>query len=445
VAVAIEKWEANQYVFSPVVPMDRNTLHTALLSNTATDLSGNPLSPTSWAFRTTGSTDTTPPALVSTTPIDGATNVPTDGFIELDFSEPIDPTSLEQVLITPVPGDGIEEWLDGGRTVRFTPYEPLLDDTQYLLVLPGGAIRDLAGNASTESYTIQFTTGPSFAGGRIEGTLSGDPFSVSADDPTGALVIATTTEVFADGDEMDILGIGIVATNDTYSIGRLPDGFYYPFVVLDSNGDGVIDPETGDAIGAFGVNVRNNDFTQASVYIAGGATVSQVDFPLFDPVAICGNVFYDGDVYTADLGFMNYLVGAFDASSFDPENPGEPAARTERSLAWQPNYKLHELEHGLEPGTYYIGCFLDVNSNDVFDPGLDPSGYFANLETGDPLPVTVENGTDVHNINIHIDDPQVGLAHSSAVSWRDAVARSGQGVTVRRAFEKMREALRGMN
>jgi len=31
------------------------------------------------------------------------------------------------------------------------------------------------------------------------------------------------------------------------------------------------------------------------------------------------------------------------------------------------------------------------------------------------------------------------------VSWRDAVARSGQGVTIRRAFEKMREALRGMN
>jgi len=446
VAVAIEKWEANQYVFSPVVPMDRNTLHTALLSNTATDLSGNPLSPTSWAFRTTGSTDTTPPALVSTTPIDGATNVPTDGFIELDFSEPIDHASTQGVMITPVPGDGIEEWFDGGRRVRFTPYEPLLDDTQYLIVIPAGFVEDLAGNGNTESYTIQFTTGSSFAAGRIDGTLSGDPFSVQAPDPTGAIVIATTSQLFGDGNDMDILGIGIAATNDTYSILRLPDAVYYPFAILDSNADGVIDFEEGDAFGAYGVNVRNQDFSQDAVPIDNGSTASQVDFPLFDPVAICGNVFYEGTDYTADLTWLRYQVGAFDASTFDPDNPGVPVAGTEQGpLAEDPRYAIHELDSGLEPGTYYIGCFLDVNSNDVFDPDLDPSGYFANLETGDPLPVTVENGTDVLNINIHIDDPQLGLAPSPPVSWRDAVARSGQGVTIRRAFEKMREALRGMN
>ena len=445
VAVAIENWEANQYVFSPVVPMDRNTLHTALLSNTATDLSGNPLSPTSWAFWTTGSTDTTPPALVSTTPIDGATNVPTDGFFELDFSEPIDHASMQGVLVTPVPGDGIEEWFDGGRRVRFTPYEPLLDDTQYLMVIPAGFVEDLAGNGNTESYTIQFTTGSSFAGGRIEGTLSGDPFSVQAPDPTGAIVIASTTELFGEGGDMDILGVGITETNDTYSIERLPDAVYYPFAILDSNGDGVIDFEEGDAFGAYGVNVPQ-DLSQDPVLIENGSTALQVDFPLYDPVAICGNVFYDGDAYTSGLTSFRYQVGAFDAATFDPENPGVPLAGTEQGpLAEDPRYAIHELDSGLEPGTYYIGGFLDVNSNDVFDPGLDPSGYYANLETGDPLSVKVEEGTDGLNIDIHIDDPQVGLAPCSPVDWGITLSKNRHSAVVRRAFERMREALRGMN
>jgi len=186
--------------------------------------------------------------------------------------------------------------------------------------------------------------------------------------------------------------------------------------------------------------------SQDPVLIENGSTALQVDFPLYDPVAICGNVFYDGDAYTSGLTSFRYQVGAFDAATFDPENPGVPLAGTEQGpLAEDPRYAIHELDSGLEPGTYYIGGFLDVNSNDVFDPGLDPSGYYANLETGDPLSVKVEEGTDVLNIDIHIDDPQVGLAPCSPVDWGITLSKNRHSAVVRRAFERMREALRGMN
>ena len=447
VAVAMQKWEQNQYLFSPVVPMDHNTLHTAVLSNSAVDYSGNRLSLTSWTFRTTASTDTSRPSLVSTTPVDGSTGVPTDGFMELDFSEPIDPTSLENVLITPVPGDGIEEWLNGGRTVRFTPYEPLLDDTQYLMILPEGSLRDLAGNVSAETYTIQFSTGSSFALGRIQGTLAGDLFSIQAVDPTGALLIAATSRLFGDGDDMDIFGVGTTESDGTYSIQRLPDADYYPFAILDSNGDGVLDFEEGDAFGAYGVDVRDNDFTQESVFITDGSTISQVDFPLFDPVAICGNVIYEGTDYTDDLTSFRYQVRVFDASTFvDPENPGFPVAGTEQGpLADDPHYAINELDRGLRPGTYYIGAFLDVNSNGVFDPDIEPRGYFADLETGDPLPRTVENGIDALDTDIHIDDPQGSLARSATVTWGSSLSMNSQSAVVRRAFERLRTALRTVN
>jgi len=446
VAVAMQKWEQNEYIFSPVIPMDGNTLHTAVLSSSAADYSDNPLSPTSWTFRTTASTETYVPSLISTIPVDGSTNVPTDGFIELDFSEAIDPTSLERVLITPVPGEGIEEWLNDGRTVRFTPHDPLLTDTQYFMVLSKGSFRDLAGNLSAETYTIQFSTGSSLANGRIQGTLTGDPFSVQADDPTGAIVVATTIEIFDDGDDFDIYGIGVAAANGDYSVERLPDKAYYPFAVLDSNGDGVIDPEMGDAFGAYGVNARNNDFTQNSVFITDGSTVTQVDFPLFDGVTIAGHVFYDGDAYISGLAWHKYWVGAFDAATFDPENPGVPVAGTEDGpLAWDAKYVMNQLDSGLEPGTYYVGCYLDVTSNGVFDPGVDPSGYYANLETGDPQLITVENGTDALEINIHIDDPQGSLAGASAVTWGSPLPKNGQNAVVRRAFERLRTALRTVN
>lgn len=440
VQAVVQQTENTEYTFSPVEALSVNTLYTVTLATTALDLAGNPLAETSWTFRTTGTVDTTPPHLVSTVPANGATNVSTTVTLTLTFSEAIDPSSMENILVTPQPGEGVEEWSNGGKTVSFTPYEPLLDDTQYTLVLPEGSYRDLSGNANIAMSTIQFTTGSSFETGRINGTVSGDPLSAHASDPTGAIVVATTQLLFSEGEGgPDVIGVGEVLANNTYSIIHLPDSTYYPFAIMDSNGDGQLDPECGDAIGAYGVDVSAMDFTQESVLIEGGSTVNGVDFPLFDPLAICGTIFYDGEAYVQGLETYPYYVGAFDSETFDPQNPGNPAFGTDgSSLVWNPNYSINTLDGGLEPGTYYVGCFLDVNMSGSYEPDVDPAGFYGTIE--DPAPVTVGDGTDALDIDIHLADP-VGVPTLAARAWKAPSGERGLRANLQGACERIRKML----
>ncbi len=439
VQVAVQQTDETEYTFSPVAALSINTLYTATFANTALDLAGNPLAETSWTFRTTGTVDTTPPHLVSTVPANGATNVSTTVTLTLTFSEAIDPASLENILITPQPGEGVEEWSNGGKMVSFTPYEPLLDDTQYTLVLPEGSFQDLSGNANTETSTVQFTTGSTFETGRINGTVSGDPLSTQASDPTGAIVVASTQLLFSEEEGPDVIGVGDVLANNSYSILHLPDSTYYPFAIMDSNGDGQLDPERGDAFGAYGVDVSGMDFTQESVVVESGSTVNGVDFPLFDPLAISGTVFYDGETYSQGLEMYLYHVGAFDSETFDPQNPGDPAFGTDgSSLVWDPDYSINTLDTGLEPGTYYVGCFLDVNMNGSYEPAVDPAGFYGTID--EPVSVTIDNGTDALDIDIHLADP-VGIPTIAASAWKAPSGGGGVRADLHGVCERIRKMI----
>lgn len=430
------------YVFSPLSPLDRSTTYAVTVSDDAHDRAGNPLVKTSWTFTTTSAQDATPPALVSTVPADGAVDVPTGVALTLTFSERIDPASLEDVLITPTPSAGTEEWSSDGWTVSFTPDELLVEDTQYYLVFPKGAIRDLSGNRSTGTVTVAFTTGSSFASGGIDGTLSGDIYSAGAGDPTGALVAASTTGLFAD-DETDILGVAFVGENDTYSVLHLPDATYYPFAIMDSNGDGVIDPGTGDAFGAYGVDVRAMDFTASPVLVEAGATVGSVDFLLYDPEAISGTVLSYGEIPVPFRTGELYFVGAFSADGFDPDNPGNPSAWVAGGpLAWDAHYSINALDDGLAPGTYYVGAYIDANDNGVFDPNVDPSGFHSNMQSGIPYPITVENGGDATNVDIYLEMPSADAMAPPSKPWEHVEPQGKNRVSLERLGDKLREALR---
>jgi len=442
VRFSMQKTNETEYAFSPLSPIDRSTIYTVTLTGAARDWAGNSLAQTSWTFTTMNALDTTPPTLVSTVPADGAVNVSTGVTLKLTFSERINPASLKDILITPSPSQGTEEWSTDGRTVSFTPDEPLLENTQYLLVFAEGSVEDLSGNLNTETVTVGFTTGASFASGRIEGTLTGDVNSPGAADPTGAVVVATTTELFGEG-ELDILGIAFAGANDTYSISRLPGATYYPFAILDSNGDGVLDPERGDAFGAYGLDIGAQVFTQTPVVLDAGATVTDVDFPLFDPVAITGTVVYDGDMSAEVRATLMYSVGAFDAATFDPNNPGDPVAWTQDGpLAWNPEYAMNTLDNNLEPGSYYVGAYVDVNSNGLFDPNIDPSGFYSNLQTGAPLPVTVEDGGDAANVDIYLEIPAGGALAFSPGAWPEPQHANKNHLSLKRLNAKLQEILR---
>ena len=142
--------------------------------------------------------------------------------------------------------------------------------------------------------------------------------------------------------------------------------------MLDSNGDGTVDPSSGDAFGLFGVDFPN-DFEADSAQVVTGQMVLGVDFQLFDPVSINGTVNYTG----SGTSIAPYYVGVFVTTGFDINNLPEPDYSNDGDF-WpnSPDYAIGELDTGLPPGTYYVGAYLDVNFNEMFDDGIDPAGFY---------------------------------------------------------------------
>jgi hypothetical protein len=377
------------------------------------DLSGNTMPTTSWTFRTTASADNTPPTVVSSDPADGETGVDINANLSITFSEPVNQTEFE-IVVTPELTGGDDTWSNGGKTLTFDPFAPLADDQQYVVTIPPGGIKDLAGNGNTGVVVIKFSTGDALAGGSIAGTITGDSQSDYAGDPTGAYVVAATAPpIFTD--DFAIGGFDVAAGNNTYDITNVADGTYYPFAIMDTNDDGTMDPSYGDAVGMYGIDVRGGDLTPDSVTISGGNRITGADFTMVDPSAVAGTISYDG-VYSP--GFWTVGVGLFDTDNFDPSDP--PLYTTG---AYWPDYSGWQFISldGIPDGTYYVGAFMDVNGNDAYDSAVDPAGIHGG---NTPAPVVVSRGRDTLGIVITLADPPMppGTARARGVSWPTPMA-----------------------
>ncbi|MFQ5510787.1 MAG: Ig-like domain-containing protein [Candidatus Krumholzibacteriia bacterium] len=425
----------NTFVFTPALAMALNTRYTITLTG-ATDVAGNPLPTTTWSFTTMPMLDVTRPIFVSSNPGDGAVGVARDVTLRLTFSEPIDQLLFEPA-IAPDISNGVPVWQGG--TVTFDPDSLLLPDTQYLFVIPPDVVRDMAGNIMSDVVTIQFTTAPAFAAGSFSGTIAGDPASTTASDPAGCIVIAANTPDL--GDSMLINGTGVAGTGGVYAVGRLGDGDHWPVGFLDSNGDGILDPEMGDAIGAYGV-----DFTQRplaspdSVVIAGGNTVTNVDFQLYDPVAASGRVVYTGQSFAnQDLG---YYVGIFDTTGFDISTgiPDPDFVTGVLGILVDADFTLGELADGVVPSVYYIGTYLDVNDNTSLDPGVDLAAFYE--VGGSPVPFDMTSGGDATGVLIVLDDSDIApVPGRGAASWTAAARNTGVSAEWRRLLSRVRPVL----
>jgi hypothetical protein len=441
--------EPHIYTFSPEYALDNSTTYTvAFAASTAQDYAGNYLAATSWSYTTTDVIDTTPPTVVSTTPADGATNVSVNTDLQIEFSETIDPNSLGEgsIMMTPDPGEGIVTWIDGGTTLSFEPNDPLLDNTVYTLIIAEGAVRDLAGNPLSGNYQVVFTTGSSLPTGGYSGTVAGDPNSTAASNPEGALSIAFMVNMMVWEDEggPPIGGFDEVASNGSYSIENLEDGTYWPAAMMDTDGNGEINPDYGDAIGMYGVDFGSlmGEPEPDSLIIAGGGTHTDIDFGLYDPIAIWGRVEYGGTLYTGDLDTYNYYVGLFDTTTYDPENLNPEYGTEGDNIVYHDEFRVHEFNDGLVDGTYYIGAYLDVNYNDDFDPATDPAGFYAVGE--DLIPVTVENGEDSgDDIVVIIYDPEAfASSYPRIESWTKVNVADGKiNPKLRALMDNLRRAL----
>lgn len=144
--------------FTPAVSLAYNTLYTAAITTAVTDTLGDkPASTYSWSFTTT-----VQPTVISTNPLNGATNVPTTQILSAAFSKTMNPATLNGTTFT-LSGAGLGSvsgtiaYTAAGSIATFTPGAPLAYSTVYTATITTGAA-DTTGAPLAANYVWGFTT-----------------------------------------------------------------------------------------------------------------------------------------------------------------------------------------------------------------------------------------------------------------------------------------------
>ncbi|MFQ5598084.1 MAG: Ig-like domain-containing protein [Nitrospiria bacterium] len=141
-----------------------DTSYVATLTTGIEDLSGNAIDQVHrWRFTTAsagspGSTDDTPPVIVSTNPKNGAANVPTNTHITATFSEAPDPATVNFETFNVSKGMNAQDIFVSGTEATFIPETNLELGKDFTVTLTTG-IKDLAGNPLSEAFIWSFSTG----------------------------------------------------------------------------------------------------------------------------------------------------------------------------------------------------------------------------------------------------------------------------------------------
>ncbi len=365
------------------------------------DLVGNQMPDVNWTFNTQKIRDITAPSVSSTTPRHLAVNVGTGTPLTISFSEPMNPNAVK--LRPPVDFTS-KRWSNGYR--RLTCETTWESQTQYTVQIRPAEMRDLAGNAG-RLFTLTFSTGAALESGGFAGTITGDPNSSVASNPGGGLVFAGPLSPY----DLYTSVVTTVADNGTYTLPRLPAQPYYPFYVMDSNGDGLYQPNYGDAIGIYGVNIWESDLAR-TVDVA-DATISGINFKIQDPSAVYGLFSYDG------IHDGTVYVGLFATDGFDPMTSVPVLSITaEWNGTW--DYIINSLVTPVPPGSYYVAAFMDADRSGSFSPGSDPIGVYGGAS---PIAVDLTHGNDAPNTSFTLRDP-VAAADAAAVRWPVTVRSS---------------------
>ena len=143
-------------VFTPTTPLTPNTVYTGTVTSGAKDVAGNAMAANyTWSFSTGGI-----PAVLSTDPVDGATNVILNKVISSTFNKAMNGATLNVLTFTLKQGANLVPATIGysGKTATLTPLGVLAVNTLYTGRITTGA-QDSAGNSIAADYVWTFTTG----------------------------------------------------------------------------------------------------------------------------------------------------------------------------------------------------------------------------------------------------------------------------------------------
>jgi hypothetical protein len=148
--------------FTPAASLLYNTVYTATITTGAQDLAGTPLATNYvWTFRTVPAP--TPPAVIATVPVNGATAVPINQALSATFSEAMDPATIDATTFTlkaTIGGasvTGAVSYVAAGSVATFIPTASLAPTTEYTATITTGAM-DLEGNSLVQNFMWTFTT-----------------------------------------------------------------------------------------------------------------------------------------------------------------------------------------------------------------------------------------------------------------------------------------------
>jgi hypothetical protein len=148
--------------FTPAASLLYNTVYTATITTEAQDLAGTPLATNYvWTFRTVPAP--TPPAVIATVPVNGATAVPINQALSATFSEAMDPATIDATTFTlkaTIGGasvTGAVTYVAAGSVATFIPTASLAPTTEYTATITTGAM-DLEGNSLVQNFMWTFTT-----------------------------------------------------------------------------------------------------------------------------------------------------------------------------------------------------------------------------------------------------------------------------------------------
>jgi len=147
--------------FNPSADLEGNTLYSATVTSGAKDIAGNAMvSAKTWSFTTGSLPDTLAPSVVSTTPVNLATEFAYKENIAITFSETMNPSTINASTFSLKKGltEVAGEVTYTGMTATFNPSADLEGNTVYTATVTTDA-KDIAGNAMVSAKTWSFTTG----------------------------------------------------------------------------------------------------------------------------------------------------------------------------------------------------------------------------------------------------------------------------------------------
>ncbi len=293
------------FVPQPNLPVGRNFL--VQLHTTIEDQSGNSLTSTGgdgFGFTTSFTADTTAPQVVGMSPSNGATGVPLNSLVVLQFSKPLNVISVSQGLQVQAGGQTVPGAIAlsaSNQLVTFTPTGGLAANTTYTISITS-EITNVGGLALANPQTFSLTTGtasdtttPSVATVAPQDAATGVPtngvvqlqFSKPIDPFT---VTNATLQVLAGN---TIVPGAISVSSDGQSATFTPSGPLSAFTIYDMEAtNGITDPE-GHSLAFF-----ESRFTTGAT-TAGSSPTVQLISPTNGASGVPANVRIDVTVSTA--------------------------------------------------------------------------------------------------------------------------------------------------